>query len=353
MTESPLSGIGLRINLAALMDDPHLGEGMEPSALYRTDGRALLYQKAVNILYGQAGSGKSWLMLHVICQTLRKGKRAVLLDYESGPPYTALRLRELGLISTEVGNLSYHRAAGTITAADVAALIAEDPALVVIDSTAEALSAAGLDENLTGDVASWMARTARLLAEANATVLLVDHVGKQPAGLGPRGSNRKLEGVTGISLRVDVETPWCRDVAGSALLTVAKDRLGYVGPQGATIARVRFLPGPDGALTVVVDPPGDDAMTSISPAPRQRGRDVAALMTALSGLASPLRTTTADEEVASILGWSRQRSRDRIAEAMKAGELVDDDGLLRLVAPSRADLRLVEEAFPGTEDAKR
>lgn len=349
--EQPRSGIGPRIDLGVLMDDPSLGDALGPTLLRRSDGKALLYPAAINTIHGQPGHGKTWAALFAICQALRDDERVALIDYENAPPYTALRLRELGLTSSETAGLDYRHASGAVTPEDVAEVIGRGPALVVVDSVAEALSAAGLVENEAADVARWIAGVPRLFAEAGACVLLLDHMRKD-GGRGPRGSSHKLAGVSGVSLGIEVEQPWARDVAGSALLVVAKDRLGYVGPQDAPVARVRFLPGPDGELTVVVEPPGDDAARPVSPASPQRGRDLGALTAVLAGLVSPLRTASADEEVVAILGWSRQRARDRIAEAIAAGVLMDDAGLLRLVTPDRAHLRLVEGTFPGAGEVE-
>ena len=352
--ESPRSGIGPRIDLAALMDDPHLGDGLEPSVLWRTDRKALLYPAAVNTLHGQPGHGKSWLALHALCQVLREGEQATLVDYENAPAYTALRLREMGLASNEVAPLDYRHASGGITANDVAEIVGSKPALVVIDNTAEALSAAGLVENDGGDVAQWIATVPRLLAEAGVCVLLLDHVRKDGAGRGARGSGHKLSGVSGVSLGISVEVPWSRDVAGSAFLTVAKDRLGFVGPQDSIVARVRFLPSPDGALTVVVDPPDDDDAVPRSPTQRQGGRDVGDLVRLIAEQPYPFPKATEAAEIGEILEWSRRdRVRGAIKEALAAGLLQrSPSGSLVIVKLEPDHLRLVEDAFPGADEMK-
>lgn len=348
------SGLGERVDLAALMADPSLGEDNAPTVLRRVDGRALLYPRAMNLVLGEPGAGKTWLALFAAVQVLRNGGVVALVDYEASPIVTALRLRALGLMPGEAAALAYWHAAGRITPADVDTLVALSAALVVVDSVAEALSAGQLDEDRASDVAAWIAAVPRRIAQGGAAVLLLDHVAKSgDRGRWARGSGHKLAAIDGVALAVEVEQAWARGVPGSALLRLAKDRAGYVGPLGSIVARARFLSDQeDGSLAIVLDEPGEGDSTA-SRAPRQQGRDVHDLVALVAEQPYPFPKANEDDEVRTILGWSRDRVRTAIRAGLDAGHLRrSPSGSLVAVEGEHARLRVVADAFPGAEEVR-
>jgi hypothetical protein len=206
----------------------------------------LFYSGAVNCISGEPGLGKSWICVAAALEVLRRGGSVIVVDFEDSPRTWAQRLRALGADAAELVNLLYIRGAGAPTEADLSWLarlagVAPDT-LVVIDSMAEAMAAAGLDENLAGDVTSWHQRVARPVADAGATVVVVDHVTKDAHARGrwARGSGAKLAAVTGAAFSFDIAEPFSRDRSGLGQFAISKDRRGAVGAVGETAANVRF-----------------------------------------------------------------------------------------------------------------
>ena len=72
--------------------------------------------------------------------------------------------------------------------------------LAVVDSLGEAFGLEGIDENHDVEVAPWLRRVARRLADAGLSVLLLDHSTKSADNpRRPSGSKRKRAAITGAS----------------------------------------------------------------------------------------------------------------------------------------------------------
>ena len=206
----------------------------------------LFYPRAVNTVAGEPGTGKSWLAVAAALDVLRRGGSVIVIDYEDAARTWASRLRTVGAEHEQLVNLLYLRGAGAPADSDCEWLprlagVAPDT-LVVIDSMAEAMAAAGLDENLAGDVTSWHQRVARPVADAGATVVVVDHVTKDASSRGrwARGSGAKLAAITGAAFRLEITEPFSRERSGLGQFVISKDRHGAVGAVGETAANVRF-----------------------------------------------------------------------------------------------------------------
>jgi hypothetical protein len=99
--------------------------------------------------------------------------------------------------------------------------------LVVIDSIGECFGLDGINEDKDAEVGPWMRRVARVLADAGAAVLLVDHSTKANDNpLHPSGSKRKRAAIGGASYLVTAIKPLTREHGGRLRLTCAKDRHG-------------------------------------------------------------------------------------------------------------------------------
>lgn len=207
----------------------------------------VLYDAAVNSVFGRPGGGKSYLACAFIVEAVRAGRVAIVVDHEDVGRTWARRLRGLGLETADLDDrLQYLQPTGALTDADVhwlGRLAAElgDP-LVVIDSAAEAMAAAGLDETRAPDVTAWFQQVARPLAHAGACVLLLDHVTKatDKGARWARGSGAKLAACDGAALALDTVEPFARGTSGIGELIVGKDRHGAVGPAGEVAATVHF-----------------------------------------------------------------------------------------------------------------
>ena len=67
-----------------------------PPILFRSDGETLMYAGMLNTIFGEPGSGKSWLALMAVIQGVRDGRRSVWWDFESSTSTLATRLVALG-----------------------------------------------------------------------------------------------------------------------------------------------------------------------------------------------------------------------------------------------------------------
>lgn len=251
-----------------------LGVGDEPDA--RPILWGLLYPGAVSVVAGEPGLGKSWLAVAAAREVLAQGGSVVIVDYEDSPRTWRARLQALGAGPDELASVVYLRGGGAPTDADASwlpRLVAGVASpLVIVDSVGEALAAAGLDENAAGDVTLWHQVLPRPLADAGATVLLIDHLAKDTAGRGrwARGSTAKLATVTGAAFLLDVEQPFSRLRSGVGRLVITKDRHGAVGPVGATAAEVRFLVAGGSLCRVDVErvEPDGHHVPDLAPMPR-------------------------------------------------------------------------------------
>ena len=91
----------------AAFETPMDGSDLDiaPTAmLQRMDGATLFYKEKLNFLFGTPGSGKSWVALDCVHETLLQGHRAIYWDHEDtaqapstgGQRSSALTLRTLG-----------------------------------------------------------------------------------------------------------------------------------------------------------------------------------------------------------------------------------------------------------------
>jgi hypothetical protein len=249
--------------------------------LTRTDGKALFYPATTNVVFGQSGDGKSFVALVAAVESLARGEGVVYYDHESSPASIAARLQALGA-SPEVVDAGFRYAtpSGPFGPADFAHFDAIEeemtaagwpPKLIVIDAVVEAMAIAGLNEDKAGDYARWFEKVPRRFARSGYTILLVDHVVKISEGnadLFPRGSGHKRASVDGAAYRLEPVESFSRLNSGRALLRIAKDREGCVGPAGAVAAVVHFDVSDGGdRMNITLEPPSDLDASNPTPEP--------------------------------------------------------------------------------------
>lgn len=204
----------------------------QPSQLHRDDGNHLIYAGAVNGIHGDSGSGKGWVVCHLITQNAAQGRRTMLLDLEDTADSIISRLRMLGLDNHQILTwLIYIRPQVTLGPGAVERLVelidAYNVQAVIIDSIGEAFALEGVNEDKDVEVGPWYRRVARPLAETGAAVVLVDHSTKAADNpLHPSGSKRKRAAVTGASYLAEALKPFVKGQGGRLRLTCAKDRHG-------------------------------------------------------------------------------------------------------------------------------
>ena len=211
--------------------------------LERKDGETLFYDSKLNFLFGPPSSGKSWLALYCIHETLLRGQRAAYWDHEDSAATLKRRSLLLGLDLADFwrdGMFKYLRPGldgSTLAMAEAMAWVKESdgPTLVVIDSA----ESAGCPSD-GADVAPWLVLTVLPFRDAGASVLVLDHVAKRKEGrpLGPIGSQHKLARVDGAALFVS-GVAWTDKADGHVVLSNHKDRHGMLpGPLGKAVARI-------------------------------------------------------------------------------------------------------------------
>jgi AAA domain len=218
----------------------------ETTRLRRSDGRCLLYPAAVHWISGEPGIGKSFIAGAAIIDVTSSGGHVLVLDYEDSAATMVSRLNALGADYSHLKAVTYFRVVGPIDEAGLAWLVSlvesGEIQLAIVDSASESLAAEGYDENSAGEVTRWVSRLPRALAQAGASVTVLDHVVKAKDGGGrwARGSGAKLAAVDGAAYVLEANIPFSRQSSGTAHLRVAKDRHGSVGGAGELAAVVRF-----------------------------------------------------------------------------------------------------------------
>jgi len=187
---------------AETLDAPRLKTGI--AELDRVLGGGLVPGSAV-LVGGDAGIGKSTLLLQAAAELAQDGARVVYLSGEEAPAQVRMRATRLGLAEAPV-------ALGTETnIANIVATLGSDPAaaLVVIDSV-QTLWSEGI-ESAPGTISQLRGCAAALISYAKAsgsTLVLVGHVTKDGQIAGPKVIEHMVdtvlyfEGLSGHQFRV-------------------------------------------------------------------------------------------------------------------------------------------------------
>ena len=204
----------------------------------RSDGKPLLYERALGWLYGPSGWGKSWVSLMACREALDAGYHVAYVDYELGTDDFKERALMLGLYQylkpdpARLGLLrhvpGYQLELGDRSEIAEWASGDDGEGLIIIDSA----GSSGCPDDGPKGVPEWLAehiRPYQLLPDSKRpAILVVDHVSKNPNGRmpGPIGAQAKMREVTGIAMRT-TGNPWTRTEAGTLTLVCEKDRRGY------------------------------------------------------------------------------------------------------------------------------
>jgi hypothetical protein len=191
----------------------------------------LLYPARLNSLFGESGGGKSWVAFAAVLEVIRRGRRALVLDWEDGALGIVERLDLLGVTPAEIALVDYRNpATGLMRGVEHLEATITDPIdLIVIDSVGEAMAAGGVNSNDDAEVAVWFNLARRLTRlPGSPAVVLLDHIPK--ANDAPQlysiGSQRKRAAINGASYRIDTLREPAQERDGKWKLTVAKDRIG-------------------------------------------------------------------------------------------------------------------------------
>ncbi len=233
-----------------------------PEILSRTDGLGLIYPGRLNVLFGQAESGKTWLALLACIQEIRKGHNVVFYDFEDYRDSARERMKAIGATDDELDKFYYARVEGPLMEDvwkhEVRLQIEElAPTLVVIDSLDELLAIHGRSPDKSQDVREVRQQTVDRIKGLGPAVIVIDHVGHRDKGR-QTGSQAKVSQLDGASILVDMQdnNKFGRGSApGKAALRIRKDRPGHL--RGSVLApdligTVHFEPGIDGVLDIYI-----------------------------------------------------------------------------------------------------
>jgi hypothetical protein len=225
----------------------------------------LFYPGRINSVFGDSGSGKSWLLAFVISQTIKAGRDAVVIDYEDSPLALAARLQQVGLSKEAIiQHLVYISPQerwyeGISTKHLEKAVKGRQVAVAVIDSTGEGMAQDGVNPNADEEVARWFQGAARSLANFGSAVVLIDHVVKsKESGRNAEfasGSHRKRASINGAAYYLEAIVSPSRENDGLLKLVVRKDRFGW-RKHGSIAAEIKMVNGEDGSV----------AMSAVQPA---------------------------------------------------------------------------------------
>lgn len=192
-------------------------------------GTGLVYPGKRHVFSGPPESAKTLAAYAILIQTARHSQIGVLVDFEMGAYDARQRLRELGATDDEIGRILYLEPDEPSNEQRIAALVAYQPAVVVIDAAAGAYQLEGLDDNKRGDVEKISQLYVGQFWRAGIATILIDHVVKntETRGRFVIGSERKLGGAD-VHLGFDTIKPISRGTSGHYKITTHKDRGGYL-----------------------------------------------------------------------------------------------------------------------------
>ena len=184
-------------DIAALLDGG-LPSPPTPEVLARSDGVCLFYAGQVNLLFGDPESGKTFVALAAVAETLRWGRTALVLDLDhNGPAATVARLLMLGAPVTALRDQGRFRYVEPEDRWHVTAVVEDAgtwrPAVVVLDSIGELLPVFGASSNSPDDFTRVHAGVMKPLAMTGACVVCVDHLAKN--------TESRAQGATGTAAK--------------------------------------------------------------------------------------------------------------------------------------------------------
>ena len=241
-----------------------------PALLTRSDGATLLYTGKLNTLFGEPGTGKSWVALIASNEVILGGGRVVWWDFEDSPDTIARRGEALGALThlQDKGSFlfvgpSLQEEGEFLARQELAAWLGEvDNSFIVLD----AATSAGCPAD-GADVLPWYKANINVWLDAGVGVLLLDHVPKrrEDRPRGGIGSTHKLGRIQGAALDIS-GVPWNKQVGGGMKLIVHKDRNGELPATLGKVAAVIKGVYRDGVLDYTINPPTDDDIPDVADA---------------------------------------------------------------------------------------
>ncbi len=197
---------------------------VEPPTVLLPD--MLLAGKAHNF-YAPGGVGKTWLLIWMAVELMKRGKKVAILDLENSGRTYAERFEEMAGLRPEWERLLLYYAFPENLDAERYArwLDAERPDVVMFDSWIGFLAADGLDENVSNDISTWAERYSKPALRRGCAIVLLDHVPHEHER--ERGSSRKRDEMDVVWKLTKVGN-FDRENTAMLHLTRMKDREGWL-----------------------------------------------------------------------------------------------------------------------------
>jgi KaiC/GvpD/RAD55 family RecA-like ATPase len=205
-----------------------ISQGIDPPEELEPD---ILLKGKIHHLFGPSESGKTIVSLWLIKRRIEARQYVVFFDAENGPRTIAERLKQMGADPDLVKEYLIYLPFPTL---NLSAQIRRDfyamldrvkPVLIVFDSWASFLSAAGLSENENAEIEHWDNALTKHAKRRDIASVIVDHVPHDQDR--SRGGARKKE-VADVQWRVKKTKEFNRDAVGEVLLINDKDREGWL-----------------------------------------------------------------------------------------------------------------------------
>jgi len=239
------------------------GESEEPAPefLARQDGHRLFYRGKINALLGESESGKTWVALYAVSQSLHLQQKVIYLDFEDSGKGILMRLRSLGMEDRHFENFTYANPDQNLTLDEridlIDALMEIKPELIIVDGVNAAMTLLNLELNSNRDATFFSQQLLKPLALSGAGVITIDHVTKSKDNRGNYaiGAQAKRADINGAAIMCEVVMPFGRGMSGELTLKVTKDRPGHVranSKEAKFAGTVQLKSAADGSVVMTI-----------------------------------------------------------------------------------------------------
>lgn len=174
----------------------------------------LLYRGMTHCIFGDSGSGKTWIVLAQIAEELKAGRRVKYIDFENGATTIGHRLRNVLGVPAELltpAHFDYMSFTEMPDEGEIEDEAEEAHDLVIIDGVDASLAMFQKAMNSATEVREWYDYFPQKYADQGSTVCLIDHTSKgnrdkvDARHQEPGGTPAKLAVLTGAAYYVKPE----------------------------------------------------------------------------------------------------------------------------------------------------
>lgn len=184
---------------------------VEPELFSIAGEFCILYPGMTHSIFGDSGSGKTWIVLAQVAEELKAGRRVKYIDFENGTMTIGNRLHNVLGVPVELltpDRFRYMAFNDKPDGAEIDEETAEGYDLVIIDGVDASLAMWDVDPNKATEIRKWYNDFPQKFSDEGATVLMIDHTTKKssqdtpPKAQQPGGAGTKLAVLTGAAFYV-------------------------------------------------------------------------------------------------------------------------------------------------------